>query len=266
VARWQREGHLGEAVCIPFFSQDGKRLAAIILKDESDKSGAVFVDVDPQNKRAPRTLFESGPVHVAQFTPDNKGIVYVGVMEKNHGWGELMLWQEGQKEPRVLARLPGLHQFLPAFLSTAFFWVNDKRLRIYSIPLEGIRIIETDLDGTNAEAKLLSNKKLRIQKRLADVEWMLSLAAELPGEAVPLKEAGARMPEGPANPAEKKPVDEALVKENAEVDAATKPLYDLLKTREADARKLLDALWEQADKWEKVPAVPEVPDEEKAKE
>ena len=222
VAKWTDIAGKDAPVIDLAFSADGKRLAAAVLPGGKDKDQTRFFDVDPTGKEQPKLLFEVAGGCAPQWTPDGKGLVYLGPVKGEEKGREVVLWQPEMKEARVIARLPDV----AGKAYTTCFWTKDGRMRIYHVADEGLWLIDAAADGTGAKARRLSHERLAAQKYLADFERAL-----------------ARLPESTP-----KELPEALA--NA-VNAVEKPLQDAAKpTQEA-----LKAAWAAASVWEEVPAV-----------
>jgi len=215
VARWLVEK---EPVVDLAFSEDGSRLVAAVLEDPT-----VFYELDVTGQAEPKRLFECLKAYYPQAAPDG-GAVYLRTSAADEGWREVVLWRPDGPE-QVLARLPG--KLGEAY--TTWRWLEDGRLRVYHLSNEGVRIIETAADGSEAKARRLSGDNLMALKYAADLKR---------GIARTLCVSEGECPEALAE--KLKPVLD--------------PLGQIVKSG--------DDAFEQAQQaaavWEEVPAVPEI--------
>jgi len=215
VARWVVAK---EPVVDLAFSEDGSRLVAAVLEDPT-----VFYELDVTGQAEPKRLFECLKAYYPQAAPDG-GAVYLRTSAADEGWREVVLWRPDGPE-QVLARLPG--KLGEAY--TTWRWLEDGRLRVYHLSNEGVRIIETAADGSEAKARRLSGDNLMALKYAADLKR---------GIARTLCVSEGECPEALAE--KLKPVLD--------------PLGQIVKSG--------DDAFEQAQQaaavWEEVPAVPEI--------
>jgi len=210
------------------FSPDGKRLVAAMLGCGAKDDDACFVELDPTGKQPPRPLFDMYKAYYPQFTPDSKGLVLLRTTHENEKIREVVLWQPGAAEV-VLARLPG--DLGKAY--TTWYWLPDGRLRIYHISDEGVRLIETTVDGKKATARLMSHERLKAARHLADVQFQI----DRPGK-IPMK------------------VDEVWDKAfTAQMKAVETPMDAADKA----ARTAIEEAWKAVIRWDSVPAVAPIP-------
>ena len=190
---------------------------------------ACFVELDPTGKQPPKPLFDMYKGYYPQFTPDSKGLVYLRATRENDKIREVVLWRFDGKPPVVLARLPG--ELGKAY--TTWYWLPDGRLRIYHISEEGVRLVETAVDGQGAKARLLGHERLKAERRLADIAYGIGQQAKLP--RVTAEEW-----------------DKAYAAQMKAADAA-------VAIAEKPAEAAFEAAWKAVVRWEDVPAVGPIP-------
>ena len=203
------------------FSPDGKRLVAAVLGAGENDDEARFFDLDPTGQAPPKVLFDAYKAYYPQVASDGKAIVYLRTSSRDDMFREVVLWRPDAKEPVLLARLPG--EMGKAY--TTWFWMPDGRLRIYHLSDDGVRLVETAADGTDAKQRLLTPERLKTQQALADFARVLARVPD------PAKE---QWPEA--------------------VAARMKAVADPLKNAQKPIADALEAAWKAAAVWEEVPA------------
>jgi hypothetical protein len=210
------------------FSADGKRLLAAV-KGSGEEKGTRFFELDPAGKQPPKLLFKTpdgtaGP----QWTSDAAGLVYLAPNPTNNNWTDVLIRRLDAKEPTVLAHLPGE----AGLGGTAFFWMKDGKLRIYHASDDGVRLIETTIDGKEAKGRMLNHDRLRAQQVLADTaRWLRKLPQVPEGEAL-----------SPTDLADK-------------IAVVRGSLQAQLKATGSN----LEEAWKAAAVWDEAPALPSVP-------
>ena len=232
LAKWTSEGDPAPVIDLALSSdrEDG-RLVAAVSGQGPGKDITQFFELFPPEKGATRLLFEAAKAGRPQWTPDGQALVYLRANTANPAWADVVLWRPEQKEPLVLAHLPGMKASddPEGETTTAWRWLPNGRLRIFNVSKDGLRQIETAADGTGAKARLLRADRLNLQVGLA------------------LADQAKHAPQ----PLEKLRLDGLMEKAKPSLEAV------------AAAAKALDAahknLWPLATEWEDVPAMPEVP-------
>ena len=253
----------------PLISRDGARIAVSLppavvpTRPDAARDPGKVVEVDPVRPDAQRVLFEADVDGPIEFTPDAKGVVWSA---REDGMIEIRLWEEAIGKQRVLARYPAEEE---SATPPTFRWMEDHRLQIVAATKEGLRIIETNLDGTKAEAKQLARKSLRVQRRLADIAWTIEHGQALAGRKRPdppgMGEPVLLGKDGKPQHVERKVAPE-VKQELADVEATLAPVCEMMKARDAEITKQLEAEWAKVDGWEKVPVLAESPKREPAPE
>jgi len=231
LAKWTSEGDQAPVIDLALSSdrEDGRFVAAVPGMGPT-KDATQFFEIFQPEKGPPKLLFEDSKARRPQWTPDGKAIVYLRVNAVNNDWQDVVLWRPEAKEPVVLARLPGKSSTHDEDCITTWRWLPDGRLRIYSVENnDGIRLVETAADGKGAKARRLNRDRLGLQVHLALTDRAMHSAPPL-----------GKVLADPLND-KTKPAVEAAV-------AAAKS-FD-------EAR---EKLWQLADDWEEVPAIPDVP-------
>lgn len=254
VGRWESPDSLW---ALPILSADGGRIAAMVWTEA--QKGARVLDIDPRNMRPPKLLFEGEtglPVPVS-FTPDGKGMVILSA--DLLGTCDVKVWNEADGKQRVIARLPeaGMDCIIQRPV-----WMGPAQVRLVAPSEAGLHVIDVNLDGRQAEDRVLSWHKLHVQRCLADVEWGIEHGRPV----VERKRPPKKQPFVPLLPGEKpeenkppepKPDPEAerAEKERAAVNAELAPVLGVLKARDDELAKLIEAEWDKVDDWEKVPVL-----------
>jgi hypothetical protein len=211
------------------FTADGKRLVAALGGCGEAEDSTRFVELDPTGKLPPKFLFDAPKAYAPQWTPDGKGLAYLRIAADNEKFRELVIWRPEAKEPVVLARLSGGF----ASASAVLYWMADGRLRIYDISEEGVRLVETTLDGKTAKGRLLTRDRLKAARRLADLQRLLDRVGP------------------PANMADQ-PWPEAYAAPMKQATAAVESVGTSTKAA-------MEAAWNAVAKWEEVPAMAPMP-------
>ena len=231
LAKWAGEGDSAPVIDLALSSdREEGRLVAAVPGQGPGKDSTQFFEIFPPEKGPPKLLFEDAKARCPQWTPDGKAIVYLRVNTVNNNWQEVVLWRPEAKEPVVLARLPNKSTPHDETCITTWRWLPDGRLRIYNVEDgDGIRLVETAADGTGAKARRLNPDRLVLQVNLALTDRAMHSVPPL-----------GKVPASPLND-KTKPAVEAAV-------AAAKS-FD-------EAR---EKLWQLANDWDEVPAIPPVP-------
>ncbi|MBM4019706.1 MAG: hypothetical protein FJ288_15530 [Planctomycetes bacterium] len=230
MARWTSEGDPAPTIDVAATGKDSKtdRLVAAVSGQGPGKDITQFFELFPPEKGAPKLLFEDAKAGRPQWTPDGQAVVYLRANAANNKWNDVVLWRPEQKEPLVLAHLPGKASGYGEPI-IAWRWLADGRLRIFNVSKDGLRQVETAADGAGAKARLLRAERLNLQVGLA------------------LADRAKRAPP----PLEKLQLDGLEEKAKPSLEAA------------AAASKCLDAahekMWLLAAEWEDAPSLPDVP-------
>ena len=232
MAKWTSEGDPAPTIDLAATGEGSKtdRLVAAVSGQGPGKDITQFFELFPPEKGAPKLLFEAAKAGRPQWAPDCQALVYLRANAGNNKWNDVVLWRPEQKEPLVLAYLPGMKASDPeGETTTAWRWLANGRLRIFNVSKDGLRQVETAADGTGAKARLLRADRLNLQVGLA------------------LADRAKHAPQ----PLEKLRLDGLEEKAKPSLEAV------------AAAAKALDAahenLWPLATEWEDVPALPELP-------
>jgi hypothetical protein len=230
MAKWKNEGEGAPPIDLAATDEDSKtdRLVAALTGQGPKKETTQFFELFPPGKGEPKLLFEAPKAGRPQWTPDGQAIVYLRANATNPAWDDLVLWRPGQKEPLVLAHLPGKDKEQDETI-TAWRWLASGRLRVFNVSRDGLRQVDMAADGTGAKARWLTPNRLSLQLHLA-------LADRTKHDAPALQKITA---------------DGMDVKVKAALEAITAADKTLDEAREK--------LWPLAAEWEDVPALPEVP-------
>ncbi|MBE3098469.1 MAG: hypothetical protein IMZ44_15250 [Planctomycetes bacterium] len=230
LAKWASEGDRAPVIDLALSSdrEDGRLVAAVPGMGPS-KDATQFFEIFPPEKGPPKLLFEAAKARCPQWTPDGKAIVYLRVNTVNNNWQDVVLWRPEAKEPVVLARLPGKSATHDEDRITTWRWLPNGRLRIFNVCEDGLRQVETAADGTGAKARRLNLDRLVLQVNLALTDRAM--------HSVP-------------------PLGKVLT---SPLNDKTKPAVEAAVAAAKSFDEAREKLWQLANDWDEVPAIPPVP-------
>jgi hypothetical protein len=233
VATWTSEGDAAPTIDLAVTGEGSKaeRLVAAVSGQGPGKDITQFFEILAPEKGEPRTklLFEAAKAGRPEWTPDGQAIVYMRTNATNSAWIDVVLWRPDQKEPLVLAHLPGKASEQDD-TTTAWRWLANGRLRIFNVSGDGLRQIDTAADGTGAKGRRLRPDRLNLQLYLA-------LADRAKHEAASCK----------------------MLVDVSDENAKLAPIVEAIAAAAKALDEAREKLWPQATEWEDVPALPEVP-------